>query len=284
MTTNRRDFLRTGSLLAAGTMILPSFSWAKSTMKPGLQIYSVRNQLKEDFEGTLEYVAKVGYKHIEGYGLGTDGKFLEKISAKHYAKVITDLGMELKATHCSYTDAAEAQKMIDAARETGMEHMIVPHTPEEVRQTADGWKKVAENYNKMGEMCNKVGLKFGYHNHDFEFKTLDGIIPQELLIENTEADLVNFEADLFWVTKGGYDPLKLLKKYPGRINLFHVKDATPELEGTTVGEGIIDFETIFKAGRADAVQYYFIEDEREDDPFKNIKADYKYMSKQGFAS
>jgi sugar phosphate isomerase/epimerase len=271
-------------MAAAGTLLLPSFTTAKSSMKPGLQIYSVRNQLTEDFEGTMEYVAKVGYKHIEGYGLGTDGKSLEKISPEHCAKVIADLGMELKATHCSYTDAAEAQKMIDAAKETGMEHMIVPHTPDDVRQTADGWKKVAENYNKMGEMCNKVGLKFGYHNHAFEFEALDGIIPQELLIESTDADKVNFEVDLFWVTKGGYDPLKLLKKYPGRINLFHVKDATPELEGTTVGEGIIDFKTLFKAGRADAVVGYFIEDEREDDPFKNIKADYEYMSKQRFAS
>ncbi|MEN8204082.1 MAG: sugar phosphate isomerase/epimerase [Bacteroidota bacterium] len=284
MTTNRRDFIRISSMAAAGTILLPSCTFGKSKMKPGLQVYSVRNQLNEDFEGTMEYVAKVGYKHIEGYGLGTDGKFLGKISAKNYTKVITDLGMELKASHCSYTTADKAQKMIDAAKETGMEYMIVPHTPDEVRQTADGWKKVAENYNKIGEMCNKVGLKFGYHNHDFEFKPLDGIIPQELLIESTDAGLVHFEADLFWVTKGGYDPLKLIKKYPGRIKLFHVKDATADLEGTTVGQGIIDFETIFKAGRADAVEYYFVEDEREDDPFKNIEADYKYISSQGFAS
>lgn len=284
MTTTRRDFLRTTSLLAAGTIMLPSCNWAKSSMKPGLQIYSVRNQLNEDFEGTMEQVAKVGYKHIEGYGLGTDGMFLSKISSRQYAKVIKDLGMELKATHCSYAEASEAQKMIDAARETGMEHLIVPYTPDHIRQTADGWKKVAENYNKLGELCNQVGLKFGYHNHAFEFETLDGIIPQELLIESTDADKVHFEADLFWVTKGGYDPLKLLKKYPGRINLLHVKDATPALEGTTVGEGIIDFETIFKVGRADSVVGYFIEDEREDDPFMNIKADYEYMSNQAFAS
>lgn len=284
MATNRRDFIKISSMAAAGTILLPSFKLANSSMKPGLQVYSVRNQLNEDFEGTMEYVAKVGYKHIEGYGLGTDGKFLGKISAQHYVKVITDLGMELKATHCSYTEADKAQKMIDAAKETGMEHMIVPYTPDGIRQTADGWKKVAENYNKMGEMCKKVGLKFGYHNHAFEFEALDGIIPQELLIESTDSDLVNFELDLFWVTKGGYDPLKLIKKYPGRINLFHVKDATPELEGTTVGKGVIDFEKLFKAGRADGVQGYFIEDEREDDPFKNIEADYKYMSTQEFAS
>jgi len=284
MRTNRRDFIRMSSIAAAGTVLLPSCTFSKSKMKPGLQVYSVRNQLDKDFEGTMEYIAKVGYKHIEGYGLGTDGQFLGKISAKHYAEVIKDLGMEFKATHCSYTSHDKAQKMIDAAKETGMEHMIVPYTPDDIRQTADGWKKVAENYNKMGEMCNKVGLKFGYHNHDFELMELDGIIPQELLIENTQADLVHFEADLFWVTKGGYDPLKLIKKYPGRINLFHVKDATPELEGTTVGQGIIDFKKLFEAGKADSVEYYFIEDEREDDPFSNIKADYEYMSNQAFAS
>jgi sugar phosphate isomerase/epimerase len=253
-------------------------------MKPGLQVYSVRNQLKEDFEGTMEYVANVGYKHIEGYGLGTDGMFLDKITPSHYAQVIIDLGMEFKATHCSYTPHDKAQKMIDAARETGMEYMIVPSTPEDLRNTADQWKSVAENYNKIGEMCNNVGMKFGYHNHAFEFEEVEGIIPLELLIESTEADLVHFEADLFWVTKGGYDPMQLLKKYPGRIPLFHVKDATPGLEGTTVGDGIIDFESLFNAGRADVLEYYFIEDERVDDPYKNIEADYKYMASQSFAS
>jgi sugar phosphate isomerase/epimerase len=284
MNTNRRNFIKTSSMLAAGSMLLPSFSLVKSGMKPGLQVYSVRNQLSEDFEGTMQVVAKVGYQHIEGYGLGTDGKFLGKISPSHYAKVIQDLGMEFKATHCSYTTSDKAQKMIDAAVETGLEYMIIPFTPEHVRKTADGWKNVAEDYNKMGELCNKAGIKFGYHNHAFEFEALDGIIPQELLIESTDPKLVHFEADLFWVTKGGYDPAKLLKKYPGRIQIFHVKDATPDLEGTTVGEGIIDFKSLFNAGRKDAVEYYFVEDEREDDPFSNIKADFKYIANQAFAS
>jgi len=284
MTIDRRDFIRTGSLLAAGTVLLPSCTMPTSKMKPGLQVYSMRNQLIEDFEGTMEYIAKVGYKNIEGYGLGTDGMFLGKITPAHYAKVIKDLGMEFKATHSSYTTYDKAQKMIDSAKETGMEYMIIPSTPNELRESIDSWKKVAENFNKIGEMCNETGLKFGYHNHDHEFKTIDGIIPEELLIESTEADLVHFEADLFWVTKGGYDPLELLKKYPGRITLFHVKDATPGLEGTTVGDGIIDFESLFNAGRADVLEYYFIEDERVDDPYKNIEADYKYMASQSFAS
>jgi sugar phosphate isomerase/epimerase len=191
--------------------------------------------------------------------------------------------MEFKATHCSFTTPDKAQKMIDAAVETGLEYMIVPYTPDNVRKNADGWKKVAEDYNKMGVMCKKAGIKFGYHNHAFEFEELDGIIPQELLIESTDADLVHFEADLFWITQGGYDPAKLLKKYPGRIQLFHVKDATSDLEETTVGKGIIDFENLFKTGRKDALEYYFVEDEREDDPFSHIKADYDYMANQAFA-
>ena len=178
--------------------------------------------------------------------------------------------MDFKATHCSYTTADKAQKMIDAAKETGMEYLIVPAVGRNLRTSVDSWKTIAENFNKIGEMCNKVDLKFGYHNHAFEFET--------------EKDLVHFEADLFWVTKGGYDPIKLLKKYPGRIKLFHVKDATPELEGTTVGEGIIDFEAIFKVGKKDAVEYYFVEDERTDAPFENIKADFKYISSQKYMS
>ena len=103
-------------------------------------------------------------------------------------------------------------------------------------------------------------------------------------MSETEKDLVHFEADLFWVTKGGYDPINLLKKFPGRIKLLHVKDATPELEGTTVGKGIIDFEAIFKVGKKDAVEYYFVEDERTDAPFKNIKADYEFISSQKYMS
>ncbi len=283
MKTNRREFIRTGSLLAAGAILLPSFSLKKSKMKPGLQVYSVRNQLTEDFEGTMKYVSKVGYEYIEGYGLGTDGMFLKKISASHYARVIKDLGMELKATHCTYSSADKAGKMIDAAKEAGMEYLIVPGIPGNLRETLDGWKEIADNFNKLGEKCREAGLKFAYHNHAFEFQKMDGVIPQELLIESTETDLVDFEADLFWVTKGDYDPMKLIKKYPGRIKLFHVKDATPELEATTVGAGIIDFKGLFKTAKKDALAYYFVEDERTDDPYKNIKADYDYISSQSFA-
>lgn len=282
MKTSRRNFIKTGTVLAAGSVVLPSFAYAPKKMDAGLQVYSVRNQLNEDFEGTMAQVAKIGYKIIEGYGLGTDGMYLGSISPKKYKQVVSDLGMSLKATHCSYVAHDKSDKMVDAALESGLEYLVVPAVPGNLRGSVDSWKKIADNFNKLGEKCKKAGLKFGYHNHAFEFEKIDGKIPQEILFEETEKDLVTFEADLFWVTKGGYDPVKLIEKYPGRISLFHVKDATPEKEGETVGKGIIDFKSIFKAGKKDALKHYFIEDERTDDPFANIKADFDYISNQSF--
>jgi len=274
----RRDFITTCGVVTAGTLVAPSCTMGSGGMKPGLQIYSVRSLLKEDFEGTVKKVAEVGYKNIEGYGLGPNGMFLGSITPAHYAGVIRDQGMSLTATHCSYTMADKAGPMIEAAAETGMEYMIVPGIPKNLRETIDQWKEIAENMNRLGEMCIESGLKFAYHNHAFEFEKIDGLIPQEVLIESTDAGLVNFEADLFWVSKGGYDPVELIRKYPGRIRLLHVKDGNEEFEETTTGEGIIDFESIVKEGRKDAVEYYFVEDERLEDPLQNIRDDFSYLS------
>lgn len=279
---NRKEFLRTSAAFAAGSVLLPSFANMGPRMKPGLQTYSVRNQLNEDFEGTLKQVAEIGYKNIEGYGLGTNGMYLKKFTTSHHAKVVNDLGMNFIATHCSYASHEDAQTMIDAAAEAGLEYLIIPGIPGRLRSTLDGWKAIAENFNKIGELCKNAGLKFGYHNHAFEFEKMEGIIPQELLIESTDPDLVYFEADLFWVTKGGYDPVKLVEKYPGRITLFHVKDADKDLEETTVGKGIIDFEEVFNAAKKGSLEYYFVEDERVDSPFENLKADLEYISGQKF--
>lgn len=293
--SNRRDFIRASSMIAAGSMIIPAGACSSGKkennkspvdvkkMEAGLQVYSVRNQLKEDFAGTMKTIANIGYKLIEGYGLGLDGKFLGAISPTEYKNTITDLGMKLVATHCGYTIHQEASKMIDAAKIAGLEYLIIPGIPGDLRKTIDDYKAIAHNFNKIGELCNAAGIKFGYHNHAFEFEVMEGQIPQEVLISETEADLVAFEADLFWCTKGDYDPVKLIKKFPGRIKLFHVKDATVDKEEATVGQGAIDFKSIFEVGKKSGLEYYFIEDERTDDPFANIKADHDYMVAQTFA-
>jgi len=296
--STRKEFIKSATYVTAGSLILPAVACTpgkKDTnennaeeatvpkrMESGIQVYSVRNQLIEDFADTMVKIAEIGYKLIEGYGLGLDGVFLGKISPEDYKKTVTDLGMKLVATHCSYFTSDDASKMIEAAHKAGIEYLIIPGIPRDNRETIDGYKKVAENFNKIGEQCNASGLKFGYHNHAFEFEKLEDQIPQEVLINETEQDLVAFEADLFWATKGGYDPVKLIKKFPGRIKLFHVKDATAELGEATVGQGVIDFKAIFEAGKKSGLVYYFIEDEREDDPFANIKADHDYIVAQDF--
>ena len=297
--TKRRDFIKTSSYLAAGSLVLPAISCVSEKkeqkgeevekpvvevkkMKPGIQVYSVRNQLAEDFAGTMKQLADIGYKVIEGYGLGQDGMFLGKISPEEYKKTVDDLGMSMVATHCSYFTSEEAPKMIELAKTAGVKYLVIPYLPGEIRETIDGYKAIAADFNKIGEQCNAAGIKFGYHNHAFEFEKMEDQIPQEVLISETQADLVTFEADLFWTVKGNYDPIALINKFPGRVNLVHVKDMSTEGEEATVGEGKIDFKSIFEVGKKNGLVQYFIEDEREDDPFANVKADFDYISVQDF--
>jgi sugar phosphate isomerase/epimerase len=299
--SKRREFIRTSTYLAAGGLILPAAACSsgkkeqaetaeekpvatapKNTMKPGIQVYSVRNQLNEDFAGSMKKLADIGYKLIEGYGLNLDGMFLGKITPEDYKKTIEDLGMSLVATHCGYFESKDASQMIDAAKVAGVDYLIIPYIPEDIRTTIDGYKAVAENLNQIGEQCTAAGITFGYHNHAFEFETMEGQIPQEVLISETDADKVVFEADLYWTVKGEYDPIQLINKFPGRIQLFHVKDMSQDGHEATVGQGTIDFASIFEAGKKAGLEHYFIEDERTDDPFANVKADHDYIVAQSF--
>ncbi|MCG8307852.1 MAG: sugar phosphate isomerase/epimerase [Cytophagales bacterium] len=295
----RRNFVKTTSIAASGSLIFPAVACSQKDkkskelntappevakrMEPGLQVYSVRNQLKEDFAGSMKKIADIGYKLIEGYGLGLDGKFLGTISPGDYKKTVSDLGMKLVASHCGYFKHEDASGMIDAAKRAGLEYLIIPGIPGDIRKTIDDYKAIADNFNRIGEQCKAAGLKFGYHNHAFEFEVIDGQLPQEVLMAETQTDLVAFEADLFWCYVGGYDAVKLIEKFPGKVHLFHVKDATPEKREATVGQGVIDFKSIFDAGKASGLRYYFVEDERTDDPFANVRADYDYMIAQDFA-
>lgn len=303
MMTKRRDFIKKSAGIAAGSLILPTLGCkpankksekdapakavseapASPKMRPGIQIYSVRNQLKEDFQQTMKKVADTGYKIVEGYGLGSDGMYLGSVTPADYKKTVDDLGMSMISTHSGYFTADDASQMIDAAKASGVEYLVTPWIPQEIRKSADDYKAIAENFNKVGELCKAAGLKFGYHNHDFEFQKMDGQVPQEILMNETQAGLVVFEADIFWVNHGGYDPVALIQKYPGRIELIHVKDATANKEEATVGQGVIDFKSIFDTGKKSGLKDYFVEDEREDDPFGNIKADFDYISKQPWA-
>jgi sugar phosphate isomerase/epimerase len=142
---------------------------------------------------------------------------------------------------------------------------------------------IADNLNKVGEKFKGSGVKFGYHNHAFEFElTEDGKVPLEILIENTDPELVTFQLDVYWVTNAGADPITLINKYPGRFSSFHIKDANDSLQQTTVGTGIIDFKSILGSQDVSKYTHYFVEDERADNPLDNLQADFDYVNSLEF--
>lgn len=240
----------------------------------GVQIYSVRDALKEDFAGTMKKVGDIGFDYVEGYGMDMDGN-IYGMAPEEYSKIVEDSGMKLVSCHVSYFTPEQAPKLIEASKAAGIEYLIVSYLGEEHRSD---YRKVAENFNAVGKLFKDAGIEFGYHNHAFEFEKQGDEVPLEILLKETDPELVTFELDLYWVVKGGHDPMRLINEYPGRFSLYHVKDADENLDQTTVGTGTIDFEALLNAKEKAGLEYYFVEDERTDDPFANLRADYEYVS------
>lgn len=296
---SRRKFIRTSSYVAAGSLLLPvgcgtkqsdsneeviaidntpEAPLAKKSM--GVQVYSVRDAIKEDFAGSIGKIADIGFEYIEAYGLGTDGKMLG-MTPQEYRAIVEDTGMTVVSSHATYFEAGQGAALLEAAVAAGLTYCIVPYLAEDLR---GDYYKIAENLNQAGGMFKEAGIQLGYHNHDFEFEKQGGEVGLEILLKETDPDLVSFQADLYWVTVGGTDPIELINKYPGRFSSFHVKDANPELKQTTVGTGTIDFESIFGIKDIAGMKHYFVEDEREDDPFGNLQGAYTYLTQADFTS
>ena len=245
----------------------------------GVQVYSVRDSLEGDFAGSMKKIADMGYSYIEAYDLQLDGTIFN-MTAAEYRKTVEDLGMSIVSSHATYFTPDEADPVIKAAQDLGLKYVMIPWINEDLRKD---YMAVASNLNELGKKFKGSGVKIGYHNHDFEFElTENEQVPLELMIQNTDPELVTFQLDLYWVVKAGFDPMELIKKYPGRFSSFHVKDANDSLEQTTVGTGIIDFKTILAAQETSSHTHYFVEDEREENPFENIQADFDYVDQLEF--
>lgn len=283
--TNRRDFLRTTAAFATATMILPTFAFAQEKKIIGLQLYTVRDKIKQDLKSTLEQVAKVGYNSVEAAGYNaTDGTFYG-MAPKAFAELLNGLGMSLNSSHTVF-ELDSAEKVIGDAASAGAKYIIYPFLPEKFRSSLDGWKATAEKFNKIGEIAKKNGIQFGYHNHAFEFDKMEHQIPYDLLLSQTDPLLVTFEMDLYWVTKGGYNPVDYFKKYPGRFQLWHVKDMTKTDDKffAPVGSGRIDFSSIFAEKKTAGMKYFFVEQDsfKDLDAFESIEMSYKYLSQAKF--
>jgi len=290
----RRKFLKESSYLAAGSLVLPLGCAEKKpetaqtiteevvesmpkNKSIGVQVYSVRDALQEDFNGSMKKLSDIGFEYIEAYGLGTDGMMLGMDPAE-YSRIVTDTGLKIASTHCSYFQAEDSQKILDAAGAAGINHVMIAFLPEADRK----YHEVAENLNKAGEVFKEAGVTFGYHNHAFEFEEFEDTVGQEVLITETQPDLVKFQLDLYWVVKGGFDPVSFIEKHPGRFCSFHIKDAAEDLEQTTVGTGIVPFEAVFGLKGTSGATQIFVEDERPENPFDNVEAAFNYLNQADF--
>jgi sugar phosphate isomerase/epimerase len=245
----------------------------------GAQLYTVRRELEKDFDGTLARIAALGYREVEFAGYFNHPP--EEVRA-----ALARRGLTSPAAHVQLADLrGNLQTMIEAARRIGHEYLLLAWTPPEERKSLDDYKRLADLCNRAGEQTKKAGVQFAYHNHDFEFASLEGRVPYDLLLERMDAGLVKLELDLYWAVKGGASPVGYFKKYPGRFHLLHVKDmdATPRHYFTEVGRGVIDFKTIFAHSREAGVRHYFVEqDETPGSPFASLKVSIDYLRQLEF--
>jgi sugar phosphate isomerase/epimerase len=274
----RRTFVKSISATLVASMVFPLRLTAIPTGKIiGIQLYTLRDQVKENFKGTLQKIADIGYNAVEAAGYA-DRKFYG-YAPKEYKKIAEEKGLIPQSSH-SGISLDNVDQVIDDTLEAGMSYIVLPYLAQDKRKTIDDYKKLAEEFNRIGERCKMSGLRFGYHNHAFEFEKMDGIIPYDIMLEQTEPEFVTMQLDLYWMVYGGYDPLDYFEKYPGRFELWHVKDMdhTEKRECTEIGQGIIDFKKIFAAKDKAGMKYYYVEQETfKIPPFESIRISFNYL-------
>ncbi|WP_315819267.1 sugar phosphate isomerase/epimerase [Paraflavitalea speifideaquila] len=284
MPASRRDFLKQSSLLTA-VFFLDKGDIFKKPTAAGVQLYTLRNEIGKDPRGTLEKVAKLGYKQVETFGYGNRKWF--NLSPGELSAILKNNGLRSPSGH-TYPGSFflkggwedEWKRAVEDAKKLGQEYITIPWLEEAYRNKADNYKIIAEGLNKAGGFAKGGGLKLAYHNHDFEFTTIDGQTGFDILTQNTDAKLVQFELDLYWAVKAGHDPVKLFQAHPGRFSMWHVKDMdnTPQKSFTEVGSGVIDFKTIFKNARLSGMKYFFVEqDVCPGSPFDSIAKSIGYL-------
>lgn len=285
---SRRDFIR---ITAAGTMatialgpLACTTAVDRKSFGVGLALYSIRDAMAADLAGSLKKVADMDYKGLELADY-SDGLFYG-VTPGEFKKIAKDLGLEIISSHTKVEAAGitmeNAQRMADDHAELGVKYCVQPWV-EESDRTIDTYKRMIADWNQVAEVMKSVGIQFGYHNHNFEFANLDGIVPYyDIFLPEMDADLITMELDLYWATKAGQDPVEMFNKYPGRFQLLHFKDAGVRSEPyftvekddiTPVGTGTIDFKRIWDAREIAGMKYMFVEDDNQGNgkPFEGIE-------------
>ena len=286
---DRRNFLNLGAGALLTSLIVKSntsISLPKKVKDIGIQVYTLRDLMAKDLVGTLQKVAEIGYKNIELFGYG-EGKYFGK-SITEMRKITDDLG--LKVISAPYltgqggnawgTPVNQWEKAVEDALKMGQKYMTVAFLLPDERKSLNDYKKVSDILNKAGEITAKYGITMAYHNHDFEFIPLEGQVPMDVLLKNTQADLVKFELDIYWIKKAGLDPIQFFKQNKGRVPLWHVKDMEKESgDFAPVGDGVIDWMAIFKEEKTAGLTHFFVEQDNHKygAPLENIEKSLKWL-------
>lgn len=272
---DRRTFVGALGAFGAASAFPGTGSSAAPTKldKIGLQLYTVRNLMKESVERTLAAVASVGYKQVEFAG------YFNR-PPRSIRSLVKRNGLSAPAAHVGIEAVRGPwNRTLDDANEAGHKWVLVAWLAEADRNSKDAIKRTAELFNRAGEDARRAGLRFAYHNHDFEFKEVDGSRIYDQLLEQTDSKLVDMEMDLYWTVKGGADPLAYFAQWPGRFPLVHVKDAgpVPERTMTDVGGGTINFGKIFAAQKQAGIKHLFVEHDNPANAIASVTASYKYL-------
>ncbi len=287
----RRSFLKQTSLATTGLLIYTP-EWFKKKDLIGIQLYTVRNEIFKDPKNPdpqtpLSRIAEIGYTSVEVFGYN-GGKFFG-LSPSDFADLLKKYKLESPSGHYSLPnylskgDEDDLKKTVEDATHLSHKFFTVPFLPDSLRTNLDDYKKLAKKLNRAGEVAKGAGMRLAYHNHNFEFKDWGGgQTGFDVLLKETDPSLVNFEMDIFWVTKAGVDPIQLIKSNPGRIKMWHIKDMdnTPEKSFTEVGSGIINYKEIFKYKKESGLEYFFVEQDQVKIPvYESIAKSLQYIKK-----
>jgi sugar phosphate isomerase/epimerase len=280
--TTRRDFLIKLGGSALGITALPHLRGlsaaeivaADRLERIGIQLYTLRSLMEKDFEGTIARVAGIGYKEVEFAGyFGRTPQQVRDVLKKN--------GLTSPSTHIPMpADDAAWAATLNQAKAIGHEWVVIPWIDEAQRKAPEDWARMADKFNALAAKAKAAGLRFAYHNHDFEFMKVGNGTGLDILLTRTDPALVDFEMDIYWIVKGGGNPFDFFARYPGRFKLMHAKDATaaPERTMVDVGAGTIPFGKIFAARAQSGMQHVYVEHDQPADPMASARASFTWLN------
>ncbi|MFV5691343.1 sugar phosphate isomerase/epimerase family protein [Flavobacterium sp. LT1R49] len=312
----RRQFLQSTALFSVATLLNANEMFAKTPLVNilGLGLFSIPKMLENNFDSTFAMLAEMGYKEVECFGpyefstekakaswnsvtprLGFKGSGFFNNTASGFFKAAKSNGISIPSMHTDFdTLSNNMGPLAEAAHLIGAKYVVLPSIPDIERKNLDDYKRVAEKFNSIGAEAKKEGIRFAYHNHGYGLNKVNGVMPLDIIFDQTDPSLVYFEMDIYWTIAGGADPVELFKKHKGRYKMMHIKDMkeAKRFSGdggdvsqrislypyiTSCGEGVLDLPKILTAAKQNGVEHFFVEQDMVQTPEIALKKSIDYL-------